>query len=413
MTGNQRGGGTNGHILLDIDGQHYSTNLHMPWKTSATNSTPFQSGQHDVFVFDGKSNHNLPDLGQLHSLTLSLSGGGRSRWFVERIDFHDLGELCIVYSFPCGFWLSRDSPSATLSTGAVTSKETKLTTAAVIGEQLQAASNNALAIVPAMPTSVSSPEFKAFAAGFDMLAHEGRASCELAPRQARASQAEEAGQTQVAAIHVLHEPVLDHKAPCIVEVSKRNREDGTQPLPFRTSSQLEDSKTVHRSLSARGIIADGTSSGKARLNFVPGCVRGPKTEYMVQVQTGGVKGASDVEAEFFVELIGTNASSGPLRLAASDNEFRFVKNQKDTFLFVLPHLGVIVRFRIFRNLQSRVLPCPGTMCRQQWLMTSASVFEKVRISANVLIHRSTEMFMGCCTFPLQNGKMHEDPLDTL
>jgi len=107
----------------------------------------------------------------------------------------------------------------------------------------------------------------------------------------------------------------------------------------------------------------GGSSGKA-------------TEYLVQIQTGDAKGSSDVEADFFIEIIGNNARSGPLRLAASDNEFRFVKNQKDTFVFVLPHLGEIVSFRIWRNTQ-RVYPaCPWT--RQRWLMVSASVFEKAK-----------------------------------
>ena len=55
-------------------GTNLKTDLHMSWKKSATHSTPFKVGQHEVFVFDGKLNHNLPDLGPIISMRLSLQG---------------------------------------------------------------------------------------------------------------------------------------------------------------------------------------------------------------------------------------------------------------------------------------------------------------------------------------------------
>ena len=54
LTGNQWKGGTNDQVRLNIDGTNYSTTLNMSWKKSATHSTPFCAGQHDVFLFDGK-----------------------------------------------------------------------------------------------------------------------------------------------------------------------------------------------------------------------------------------------------------------------------------------------------------------------------------------------------------------------
>ena len=96
FTGLQRRGGTNGHVLLDINGANFSTVLHMPWKKSATHYKPFCRGQHDVFLLDGKSNHNLPDLGDLRSLTLSLTEPKRFCWFLERVDFHDLSNGGLV-----------------------------------------------------------------------------------------------------------------------------------------------------------------------------------------------------------------------------------------------------------------------------------------------------------------------------
>jgi hypothetical protein len=103
---------------------------------------------------------------------------------------------------------------------------------------------------------------------------------------------------------------------------------------------------------------------------------GPAAEYMVQVQTGNAKGASDVDADFSIELVGSKLSSGPLRLRESDNDFRFVENQKDTFMFLLPHLGSIIGFRVWRNFSVRRRTSIGALCQQRWLLESAAVFDK-------------------------------------
>ena len=85
QTGSQWDGGFGGHIVLGIAGENFSTNLHMSWKKSATHRVPFRRKQHDVFLFDGRKNHNLPFIGRLRSLTLSLIEPKNCRWFVARV----------------------------------------------------------------------------------------------------------------------------------------------------------------------------------------------------------------------------------------------------------------------------------------------------------------------------------------
>ena len=105
ITGNQWRGGTDAHVLLDINAENVHTSLHMPWKRSATNKTPFKAGQHDVFLLDGKSNHNLPDIGHLTSLRLSVTDAKKFCWFVERVDFQDLAHDGLVCG--CGLLMLR------------------------------------------------------------------------------------------------------------------------------------------------------------------------------------------------------------------------------------------------------------------------------------------------------------------
>ena len=83
-----------------------------------------------------------------------------------------------------------------------------------------------------------------------------------------------------------------------------------------------------------------------------------------------MKHASNVNAEFLLELVGSLLSSGPLRLANSEHEFKFVKGQKDTFVFVLPYLGSIASLRLWRNPQRKRLD----FCKEKWLVDLAAVF---------------------------------------
>ena len=81
-------------------------------------------------------------------------------------------------------------------------------------------------------------------------------------------------------------------------------------------------------------------------------ISGPWTTYTVETLTGDVSQASDRRALFFVELVGAQHSSGPLRLESSDQEFKFSRDQRDRFVFELPDLGRICTVRVWRDNQS-------------------------------------------------------------
>ena len=230
LTGNHWRGGTSAMVNLVLNGCNYTIGLKMAWKRSV-HRRPFQAGQHDVFLFDGQQNHNLPELGGLHSISLNLESADTQRWSVERVEFHDLSAAGLVWIFPCDLWLDAERPSAVLS---------------VAGKP--------------------------------------------------------------------------------------------------------------------GTEADG--------GHVRGVV-GKRTEYTVQITTAAEAGSSDVDAEIFVELLGSVGSSGPLRLESSNNEWRFVQGQEDSFIFVLPSLGDLASLKLWRSARRA---CPE-LCERRWRLQSVVVFD--------------------------------------
>ena len=45
-----------------------------------------------MFLFDGTTNHNMPEIGELHSLMLTLEKAEKNHWNLERVELHDLSD---------------------------------------------------------------------------------------------------------------------------------------------------------------------------------------------------------------------------------------------------------------------------------------------------------------------------------
>ncbi|XP_012939779.1 lipoxygenase homology domain-containing protein 1 isoform X2 [Aplysia californica] len=105
FTGQQNGSGTNGHVFLQLSGDHGDSGLrHL--HGSRTNANKFETGSHDLFRIEAV------DLGKLNTVKIHLEGYGQNpTWYLDKVEVKESEESSQVFVFECDRWLSGEAPS--------------------------------------------------------------------------------------------------------------------------------------------------------------------------------------------------------------------------------------------------------------------------------------------------------------